>query len=405
MTLPWRKKTVVEQRKQFIAEYQRDEDSVAELARRFGVSRKTAYKWIGRYVDGLDLEDRSRRPHANPNAVAPTLVDALVEARKRRPRWGAKKLRALLAASNRNLKLPSVSAIAAIFKRHGLVRPRRLRRRTARASTPFGHVSAPNDLWCIDFKGDFDVGGRRCYPLTITDAHSRYLLACVALRHTDEASVRRVLEQVFLEFGLPKAIRSDNGSPFASRGLGGFSKLSVWWLRLGIRHERIEPGKPQQNGRHERMHLTLKQETAMPPAATIRAQQRVSDLFRAEYNDVRPHEALGLKPPAKFYTTSSRVLPVPPWGRDFSYPGNWERVRTSRLGVIQWNGRRVMIGAAFANQVLGCCWTDKGWDLYLGALHLGACTWSDARHRKLRFAPAAHLLPMSVKKTVTHVRA
>jgi transposase InsO family protein len=395
----------VEQRKQFIAEYQRGEDSVAELARRFSVSRKTAYKWIGRYVDGLDLEDRSRRPRSNPNAVAPTVVDALIDARKQRPRWGAKKLRAVLAAANPNVALPSVSAIAAIFKRHGLVTPRRRRRRTVPASTPFGRVSAPNDLWCIDFKGDFDVGGRRCYPLTVTDAYSRYLITCVALARTDEDPVRRVLEQVFSEFGLPKAIRSDNGPPFASTGLGGFSKLSVWWLRLGIRHERIAPGKPQQNGRHERMHLTLKQAAASPPATTFRAQQRALDLFRAEYNDVRPHEALGQIPPAKFYSRSTRALPIPPWGRDFAYPANWERVRTSRLGVMLWNGSRVKIGAAFANQVLGCCWTDDGWDLYLGALQLGACSWSDARHRKLRFVPAAHLSPMSVNKSVTHVSA
>lgn len=403
--MPWKEKTVVEQRKQFIAHYQRGEDTVAELARRFGVSRKTAYKWIGRYVEGLDLEDRSRRPHTNPRAIPPQLVDALVDARKRRPRWGAKKLRAFLAQRNPNVPLPSVSAMAAVFKRHGLVRPRRKRRRVPPSSTPFGHVAAPNDLWCIDFKGDFDVGGRRCYPLTVTDAYSRYLIACVGLRRTDENSVRRVLEQVFLEFGLPRAIRSDNGAPFASRGIGGFSKLSVWWLRLGIRHERIEPGKPQQNGRHERMHLTLKQMTAMPPENTMRAQQRAFDVFRADFNDVRPHEALGLKPPAKHHVVSPRVLPVPAWGRDFTYPPKWELVRLSRLGVLQWNERRVKIGAAFAGQVLGCRWTDEGWDLYLGNVLLGTCSWTDARHRKMRFVPAAHLLPMSKNKSVTHVRA
>ena len=403
--LPWKEKTVVQERKQFIAAYQRGEDSVSELARRFGVSRKTAYKWIKRYVDGLDLEDRSRRPRSNPRAVAAWLVAALVEARKEHPRWGAKKLRVILAKANPMVELPSVSAIAAIFKRHGLVRPRRRRRRIAPASTPFGHVAAPNDLWCIDFKGDFDVGARRCYPLTITDAHSRYLIACVALLSTDEESARRVLERVFFEFGLPKAIRSDNGSPFASRGLGGYSKLSLWWLRLGIRHERIEPGKPQQNGRHERMHLTLKQATAMPPANSRPEQQRRFDLFRAEYNDIRPHEALGQKPPSQFYVTSMRPLPAPAWGGDFNYPSNWERVRVSELGVIVWSGRRVVIGAAFAHQVLGCCWTKDGWDLYFGPLLLGTCSWSDSMHRRIRFVPAAHLLPMSKKKIGYRVSA
>jgi transposase InsO family protein len=404
--LPWKEQTPVDERKHFIDAYRRADDSVAGLARRFGISRKTAYKWIHRFTEGLDLEDRSRRPWSNARAIAPAVVDALVAARKARPRWGAKKVRAVLAEANPGHELPSASAIAAIFKRHGLVRPKRRRRRTPRSTTPFGQVAAPNDLWCIDFKGDFDVGGRRCYPLTVTDAHSRYLIACVALRSTDERAVRRVLEQVFFEFGLPRAIRSDNGAPFASRGLGGFSKLSVWWLRLGIRHERIQPGKPQQNGRHERMHLTLKQATAMPPASTFAAQQRAFDLFRADFNDVRPHEALGLKPPARVYQPSSRPLPIPAWGKEFQYPHHWERVRLSRLGVLVWNERRVAIGQAFANELVGLSWTETGWDVHLGALCLGTCRWSDnTRRRRLTFSPAAHLLPMSVNKTVTHVSA
>lgn len=401
--MPWKERTPVDERKHFIEAYRRADESVAELARRFGVSRKTAYKWIHRFVEGDDLLDRSRRPHSNARAVAPAMVDALVAARKARPRWGAKKLRAVLANANPTVVLPSVSAIAGILKRHGLVRPKRRRQRTPRSSAPFGAVGAPNDLWCIDFKGDFEVGGRRCYPLTITDAYSRYLVACVALRSTDERSVRRVLERVFFEFGLPRAIRSDNGSPFATRGLGGFSKLSLWWLKLGIRHERIQPGKPQQNGQHERMHLTMAQ--SIRRADTMPAQQRAFDLFRADFNDERPHEALGQRPPASRYQPSQRPLPIPHWGKDFAYPAHWERVRLSAIGVLVFNERRATIGQAFAHELIGLAWTEEGWEVYFGPVLLGSCRWTEDRRRHSAFKPAAHLSPMSVNKTVTHVSA
>jgi putative transposase len=309
--LPWKESSPVTERERFIDEYMRKEHSVAELCRRFGISRKTAYKWISRYLCGCELGDRSRRPNSSPRATSEWLEDAIVQSRKQRPRWGPKKLRAALAKANPGAVLPSVSTFALIFARNGLVIPRRKRRRTPPSSTPFGAVAAPNDLWCVDFKGQFQVGIRRCYPLTIMDAYSRYLIAVVGLRNTRMVPARRILEQVFAEFGLPKAIRSDNGVPFACKGLAGLTQLSAWWLKLGIRHERIEPGCPEQNGRHERMHLTLKQATASPPCTSMRKQQRAFDHFRKEYNDERPHEALGMDVPAQHYERSDRELPDP----------------------------------------------------------------------------------------------
>jgi hypothetical protein len=223
----------------------------------------------------------------------------------------------------------------------------------------------------MDFKGDFLVGKRRCYPLTVTDAHSRFLLACVALPNTRVAGAKRVLRQVFAEFGLPDAIRTDNGSPFASRAPGGLSELSVWWAKLGIKHERIEPGKPQQNGRHERMHLTLKLDTASPPSSSKRAQQRDFDLFRKHFNVDRPHEALGQRSPAEFYERSARSLPEPYWGRDFTYPEGFEVARVSKTGRLPWNDRSVFVTTTLRHELLGLTWNGKAWDVFFGSTRLG----------------------------------
>jgi putative transposase len=307
VSLPWKDVSPVQQRKAFIDEYLKQEQSVSALCRRFEVSRKTAYKWLDRFRAGCELDDRSRRPHSSPKAVAAALEDAIVAARKERPNWGPKKLRAVLRKAHPGMELPSISTFALIFKRNGLVTPRRKRRRAPPSSSPLSHAGYPNALWCIDFKGDFSVGQRRCYPLTVTDAYSRFLLGCVALPNTRVHGVRRALLTLFQTFGLPEAIRSDNGSPFASKPPEGLSELSAWWLALGIRHERIEPGKPQQNGRHERMHLTLKRETVSPPATSFRAQQRLFDRFRREFNELRPHEALGQRFPAEFYRRSGQA--------------------------------------------------------------------------------------------------
>jgi transposase InsO family protein len=362
----------VDQRKEFIDAYLAKEASVSELCRRFEISRKTGYKWIARFMAGCELVDRSRRPKKSPRAVAEDLEDAIVDARKSRPTWGPRKLRAAFIRANPGAEVPSVSTFALIFHRNGLVTPRRRRRRLPRASTPLGHANAPNAVWCIDFKGDFAVGRGRCYPLTITDAYSRYLLACIALGGTRLTPVRRALERVFRTFGLPTAIRSDNGVPFASvHGPGGMSELSAWWLKLGIRHERIAPGKPQQNGRHERMHRTLKLDATLG-CPTLHQQQRAFDKFRHDYNNVRPHEALGQRPPSEFYEPSPRRLPVPPWGRDFTYPSQYEVVRVSRTGRLPWNGRTVFASTVLRHQLLGLAWAEDGhWEVYFGKQLVG----------------------------------
>jgi putative transposase len=381
--LPWKETSSVKQRKQFIDEYMTDEHSVAELCRRFGVSRKTGYKWIKRYLEGCELEDRSRRPHHSPTAVPTFVEDAIVQARKQRPRWGPRKLRAALLRANPGVELPSASSFALIFKRNGLVVPRRRRRRTPPSSAPLAHATAPNSLWCMDFKGDFLVGAARCYPLTIMDAYSRYLLACVALSNTRASTVTRALRSVFEQCGLPDAIRTDNGTPFASRAPAGLSELSVWWMKLGIRHERIEPGKPQQNGRHERMHLTLKQETASPPSKSLREQQRAFDRFRTDYNDTRPHEALRQNVPADFYERSRCPLPIPNWGRDFLYPEDHELVRVTKTGTLRWNGQTVPISQVLRHQTLGLEWNDGEWNVFFGPLQLGQLLRS--KTKKFRF--------------------
>jgi transposase InsO family protein len=376
----------VTERERFIEGYLTGNYTVTELCQAHGISRKTGYKWLARYLETCELEDRSSRPHHSPRAVAEWLEDAIVRARKQRPRWGPRKLRDALLRANPGAELPSVSTFALIIQRNGLVRPRRKRRRTPPSSAPLSHATAPNSVWCIDFKGHFAVGSTRCYPLTVTDAYSRYLLACVSVTRPDEKHVRRALEDVFHEFGLPDAIRSDNGPPFASLGLAGLSQLSVWWMRLGIRHERIQPGKPQQNGRHERMHLTLKQETASPPRATLGAQQRAFDRFRKDYNHDRPHEALGGDVPASFYERSKRPLPIPAWGKPFRYPEAFETVRISRLGYLRWNDRSVFVSSCLRDELVGIDLDERGaWAVYVGKTRLGSL--HRGVRRGLRFSP------------------
>jgi transposase InsO family protein len=367
------------------------EETVAELSRRFGISRKTGYKWIRRYLAGMELTDRSRRPHRSPNAVARDMEDVIVASRKAHPRWGPRKLRDALVRMNPGVLFPSAGAFALIFARNGLVRPRPKRRlRTPPSTQPFGHITGPNSLWCVDFKGDFSVGRARCYPLTIMDAYSRYLICCVGLSSTRSTPVRKVFEQVFREFGMPEAIRSDNGSPFASKAPRGLSKLSAWWAKLGIRHERIAPGKPQQNGRHERMHLTLKQETAMPPQGTFRSQQRAFDHFRKEYNVDRPHEALGQRVPADYYQPSTRVAPEPIWGKDFQYDSDFATSRLDRLGRLRWAEWSVKISDALSNELMGLKWRSaRRWDVYFGSSFVGVMEHPSSQSRRTVFRAVA----------------
>src|SRR6185503_20055837 len=310
--MPWKEELPMDQKTQFISEYLRHSLSFTELCQRYHISRKTGYKWINRYnAEGpTGLLDRSRRPHSSPEQTSEALRLAIIDARRPHPSWGAKKLLKLLQRKDPLSPWPSRWTICEILKREGLVRKKTRRRKVCHPGKPTSIVTAPNELWYVDFKGQFKTrDGRYCYPLTVTDSYSRYLLGCQGLLSTETLGAKETFEGLFKKYGLPKAIRSDNGTPFASTALGRLSQLSVWWIRLGIRRELIEPGKPQQNGQHERMHRTLKAETTRPPEANLAQQQRLFNRFRREYNEERPHEGIGLKTPASMYEPSTRLLP------------------------------------------------------------------------------------------------
>jgi len=351
---------------------------MSELCTAFGVSRKTGYKWLKRYRDeGADgLVERSRAPHRCANATPPEVVELVVSARQQHPRWGPRKLIAWLEPRHPDVRFPAASTAGAILKRRGLVKPRRRRCRVPPYTQPFAGCEAPNDVWSADHKGSFLLGDReRCYPLTIADMWSRFVLTCDALNSTDERLARESFEEAFDTYGLPGTIRTDNGTPFASPAPGGLSRLSVWWIRLGIKHERIAPGHPEQNGRHERMHRTLKYEATQPPAATMAEQQLAFDVFRREFNHQRPHEALGQKPPAMFYVPSAR--PYTGQERDPEYPPGYETIRLYGKGQTRIAGREVYISLVLANQVIGMrklddhTWLVRFADVDLGLLREG----------------------------------
>jgi putative transposase len=278
---------------------------------RFGISRKTGYKWLERYRDDplQGLFERSRAPHHRANGLAAEVVEKILAMRRRYPYFGPRKLLVKLGDRYAGQRWPAASTIGDLLRREGLSEPRRRRRSAAPITKPFAPVTVPNDTWCADFKGWFRTAdGERCDPLTISDAYSRFLITCRIVAPTTEG-VQPRFTRAFREFGLPRAMRTDNGPPFASNGAGGPSRLSVEWVKLGIKLERIEPGAPQQNGRHERIHRTLKEQTARSPAATAQEQQRRFDRFRVHYNHERPHEALGQATPASCYTASARPYP------------------------------------------------------------------------------------------------
>jgi transposase InsO family protein len=358
----------------FIVAVQEDpRGNFAQLCRRFGISRAKGYKWLERYKElGPEgLGDRSSAARHHPNQTPDAVVDRIVLLRKERPHDGPKKLRQLLREREPSLAVPAASTIGEILDRHGLIRPRHHRLRVPPSSAPLGHATQPNDVWCTDFKGHFALGtGERCHPLTLSDAASRYLLMCEGLSRPTEELVRPLFQRVFETFGLPDRIRSDNGVPFASKAIGGLSALSVWWVELGITPERIEPGQPQQNGRHERMHLTLKQQTASPPQVTMADQQRVMDRFRHDYNDVRPHEALRQTPPARHYAPSHRPMPAKPPGPQ--YPDGCQVRRVDSSGRVQWQGQYVLLSRVLTSQPVGVRAIDEDeWELLFGPIVLG----------------------------------
>ena len=371
--MPWRETSPMDQRTQLIADYLRQSLTVTELCALYGVSRKTAYKWIDRYLHlgpaGLDV--RSRRPRQSPNETAPEIVAAFLEARRRHPSWGGKKLLTIVHKRHPRWDLPGRSTVCDILSRHGMVPKKRQRRRIGHPGRPTSLILAPNDVWSADFKGQFKTGdGLYCYPLTVTDGFSRYLLGCQALYSTAVAGAKPVFTRLFQEYGLPTRIRTDNGVPFATNTLARLSALSAWWVRLGVLPELIEPGKPQQNGRHERMHKTLKAEATRPPAGSLAAQQRRFNLFRTEYNDERPHEALDQQPPASVYERSPRDMPttLPP----LQYPDRFEVRYVSANGGIRWNSDWVNVSTVCAGEYVGLEEIDDGiWTVYFGPLTLG----------------------------------
>ena len=348
----------------------------AELCREFGISRQVGYVWVGRYKGaacGIEaLSERSKRPHTSPTKVSDELEEYLVAARKLHPTWGPKKLRAWLLHHHPQLVLPVQSTIGEVLRRRGLTVQRRRQRSTISSTQPFADVTGPNATWCVDFKGHFRMGdGKKCYPLTVIDAYSRFLLRCEGMTEPDGREVQRAFDSAFQEYGLPAAIRSDNGPPFASIGAGGLTVLSVWWLRLGIRLERIEPGKPQQNGRQERFHRTLKAEATRPAQANLRAQQRAFDLFRHEYNEERPHEALGQQTPSSQFILSPRRYPRPLLRLE-THPWN-EVMRVDREGFIRWRSKRLFISSALAHEDVELRYEEgiERWHVVFGPLSIG----------------------------------
>jgi len=366
--MPWKETCLMDERIKFIGYYLDDELSISALCREFGISRKTGYKYISRYKEfGLDgLKDHSRAPQIHPNAVSNVVEEEILLLRSKHPRWGPRKLRAWLRQHKPGIKCPASSTIGDILKRHGLTVPRRQSRRCPPYLKPFLNCGYANDIWCADFKGWFKTGdGCRCDPLTISDAHSRFLLRCQHVKKTDFNHVKPIFEAAFLEYGLPRAIRTDNGSPFATTTLGGFSQLSIWWIKLGIVPERIDPGEPSQNGRHERMHRTLKEETAKPPKTSLRSQQRAFDVFRDEYNFERPHEAIEMQTPGSLYSNSNR--PYPLRLPEIEYPDDFTIRKVHHQGDLKWGGRQIYLSQTFAREYVGLKQIDdRYWNIYFG---------------------------------------
>lgn len=385
----------MDERVKFVARLLEGE-KIAVLCREFGISRKTGYKILGRYNDtGLEgLTDRSRRPYRHANRL-PFQVEALiVRLKQEKPSWGAPKIMELLAKRYPDVHRPAISTIHAVLDRHGLVKHRKGRRNKA-TGTVLSVTSQPNDLWCADYKGEFMLADRRyCYPLTITDFASRYLLAVEALESTKESTAFTVFERVFRENGLPRAIRTDNGVPFASpNALFNLSKLSVWWLRLGIAIERIKPGNPQQNGRHERMHLTLKLETTKPAGANFLQQQARFDDFIDEYNTERPHQALAMKPPAAVHTPSPRPYQGLP---ELDYPLHDKSVIVTTCGRICFNTRKINLSQVFSGQRVGIKQVeDRLWLVSFMDYDLGYFDDTECRLEPLDNPFGPKLLPMS----------
>ena len=371
--MPWKNTSPGEEHVRFLERWQKGGVSFVALCHQFGISPKTGYKRVHRFEawgwDGVG--DLSRAPHSQPNRVPREVAEHLVAAKRAHLTWGPRKLIPWLRERHPEVRWPAPSTAGSILQRAGLVHRRRRSRRTAPWGQPFAAATSPNAVWCLDFKGWFRTrDGQRCDPLTLADAASRYLLVCHGLPQPRGLEVRQVLERAFREYGLPQTMRTDNGPPFASVGLGGLSALAVWWVKLGILPERIEPGHPEQNGRLERLHRTLKAETASPPHNTLRAQQRAFDAFRKEYNEVRPHEALGQRPPVTSYQPSFRSYPNRTPELEYEAGVTVRRVRSN--GTIKWQGGLVYLSEALRGERVGLApQDDRFWTIQVGPLQIG----------------------------------
>jgi putative transposase len=362
--MPWLESCAMDDRVRFAADWLSGEVSKTELCEAYGISRRVGYKWMGRYAsEGVaGLADRSHAPHVHGRATAADLVEKIVALRRARPTWGSRKILARLEQLHPLLAWPSHSVTHDILKREGLVSARRVHRRPPKRLGELITPERPNHVWAVDHKGWIRLGdGGRCEPLTLADSYSRFVLAVSAGSSTREAQARPVMERAFREYGLPEVIRSDNGHPFASTGTAGLTRLSAWWIKLGIHPERIDPGRPQQNGRLERFHLTL-MEAMRPAAANRAAQARRLNGFRQDYNHERPHQALGQIAPASFYIPSARPMPRRPPEPDYRADFKTRKVRAN--GEIKFNGLSIHISSALAGEGVGIEEIDQGWRVW-----------------------------------------
>jgi len=371
--VPWKDSTPMEERKAFIGVWGTGLYTMKELCEHFGVSRKTGYKWVNRYQEGEagSLADRSRAPHSCPHRTPAAVEAEIIGLRQENPRWGPKKIVDVLFKRQPEEAWPAVSTAGAILDRAGLVRKRKRQRRWQHPGHPPIKAERPNELMTVDFKGEFRLGDTSaCYPLTIQDRFSRYLLSCKGLGSPRLDDVRSEMERLFREVGLPERIRTDNGEPFASHAISGLTRLNVWWMHLGIRHERIDKGCPYQNGAHERMHQELKAETTRPPAHSLHGQQVLFDEFVRDYNDLRPHEGIGQQRPSDLWCPSPR--PYPDRLVDPEYPGYFEVRRVRSGGEIKFKGGMQFVSLALAGQLIGLEPIDDGvWSVIFAQTLLG----------------------------------
>ncbi len=371
--MPWKESDKVSERMVFLSRYFAGE-RITDLSKEYGISRQTGHALVRRYKEegAVGISDRSSRPHRSPKKTPGFKVDEILALRKKHPTWGPKKLKKRLEVLQPDVHWPAASTMGLILNKAGVVVERKRRRRVPQNPTGLRDTSAPNELWCMDYKGQFKLGNRKyCYPFTVTDHHSRFLLGCEALENTNSLDAEQTLWRIFVEYGLPNAIRSDNGSPFAARGRLGLSRLAVWLLRLGVEVERIQPGHPQQNGRHERMHRTLKAECTKPPEANFLAQQQRFDFFRKTYNEERPHEALAMKTPVTAYAKAERKIPeiLPA----LEYPFHDAVCRVAKSGHFCLAGvGTIFFGSAFAGEYIGLRLVEDGtWSITFMETDLG----------------------------------